>query len=160
MNYYNNNKISNVSETSADSPKSQSNSSIPKNSNHNSENYMNSKDEVSNITKIFMKVILYQFKKFLFQCANKNQVLASISSDIDLSTSTKNDTILPGWLFERLCPVLLYHLASKSKSEKEGCISLPNNYHEMHSHEYFEEESRDMVQGKIEIFLNRVFRNL
>ncbi|KAG8039597.1 hypothetical protein G9C98_008240 [Cotesia typhae] len=111
-------------ETSADSPKSQSNSSIPKNSNNNSENYMNSKDE----------------------CANKNQVLASISSNIDLSTSTKNDTILPGWLFERLCPVLLYHLASKSKSEKEGCISLPNNYHEMHSHEYFEEESRDMVQ--------------
>lgn len=35
---------------------------------------------------------------------------------------TNNGSSLPNWMFEKICPVLLYHLANKSESQ--GCINI------------------------------------
>ncbi|XP_034951471.1 zinc transporter foi isoform X2 [Chelonus insularis] len=83
------------------------------------------------------------------KCMTKKELLTNISPNINLSTSTKNDTILPEWLFERLCPVLIYHLSSNSSLERNGCILSPDSYEDitkMNDEYSYSENTRNMVQ--------------
>lgn len=63
---------------------------------------------------------------------------------------TKNDTLLPHWLFEKVCPVLLYQLTNQSGTENKGCISLPESFDNItmdsfHDHNV-DNETRNMFQ--------------
>lgn len=61
-----------------------------------------------------------------------------------------NSTTLPTWLFERVCPALVYQLAAESSTERNGCIRVPENYKPILSIDKFypEEDSvRNTVKG-------------
>ncbi|XP_029672303.1 zinc transporter foi isoform X2 [Formica exsecta] len=61
------------------------------------------------------------------RCLNNQELLSIIAQDMHY-TSANNTTIMPDWLFERVCPVLVYQLAAESSSERNGCIRVPENY--------------------------------
>lgn len=88
-----------------------------------------------------------------FQCLNSQELLRTVAQDTHYSTINNNTTILPDWLFERVCPVLVYQLAAESSSEKNGCIRVPENY-KPDNHDrtvvdkfYTMEDSRNTMQG-------------
>lgn len=85
----------------------------------------------------------------VLQCLSKNEFLTSLAPEISPTELTKNSTIIPGWLFERMCPVLLYHLSSDSSFERNGCVQFPDNYKEFSAMDEFmdEENTRNMVKG-------------
>lgn len=61
-----------------------------------------------------------------------------------------NSTTLPTWLFERVCPALVYQLAAESSSERNGCIRVPENYKPAVSMDKFystEDSVRNTVKG-------------
>ena len=102
------------------------------------------------------------------QCLNSRELLSSISKDSSYTetsansrkTNSSSGKNLPDWLFDRVCPVLIYHLISDTKNEREGCIVTNNNYsptitarvNEMFVLDEENEEKRNMVQGR-RIFL-------
>ncbi|XP_012534572.1 zinc transporter foi isoform X2 [Monomorium pharaonis] len=59
------------------------------------------------------------------RCLNSQELLSTVAQD---SHYTSNTTTLPSWLFERVCPVLVYQLVAESSSERNGCIRVPENY--------------------------------
>ncbi|XP_014480320.1 PREDICTED: zinc transporter ZIP14-like isoform X2 [Dinoponera quadriceps] len=59
------------------------------------------------------------------RCLNIQELLRIVAQD---STISDNITILPGWLFERVCPALVHQLAAESSSERNGCIRVFQNY--------------------------------
>lgn len=64
--------------------------------------------------------------------------------------SGNNATTLPNWLFERVCPALVYQLAAESSLERNGCIRVPENYKPVVSIDKFytsEESARNNVKG-------------
>ncbi|KAF7996382.1 hypothetical protein HCN44_002014 [Aphidius gifuensis] len=84
------------------------------------------------------------------KCLNKKELLTK-ASEKNYDSLTKNDTLLPHWLFEKICPVLLYHFTNLSGTENKGCLSLPesldnitmDNLHDDHN---IDNETRDMFQ--------------
>ncbi|KYN40696.1 Zinc transporter foi [Trachymyrmex septentrionalis] len=61
------------------------------------------------------------------RCLNSQELLSIVAQDTHY-VSSNNTTTLPSWLFERVCPVLMYQLAAESSSERNGCIRVPENY--------------------------------
>ncbi|KYM96773.1 Zinc transporter foi [Cyphomyrmex costatus] len=61
------------------------------------------------------------------RCLNSQELLNTVAQDTHY-VSNSNATTLPSWLFERVCPVLVYQLAAESSSERNGCIRVPENY--------------------------------
>ncbi|XP_071638405.1 zinc transporter foi isoform X1 [Temnothorax longispinosus] len=61
------------------------------------------------------------------RCLNSLELLSTVAQDTHYATSG-NATTLPSWLFERVCPVLVYQLVAESSSERNGCIRVPENY--------------------------------
>ncbi|KYN13035.1 Zinc transporter foi [Trachymyrmex cornetzi] len=61
------------------------------------------------------------------RCLNSQELLNTVAQDTHY-VSSNNATTLPSWLFERVCPVLVYQLAAESSSERNGCIRVPENY--------------------------------
>ncbi|XP_011689171.1 PREDICTED: zinc transporter foi-like isoform X2 [Wasmannia auropunctata] len=61
------------------------------------------------------------------RCLNSQELLSTVAQDTHY-VSNSNATTLPSWLFERVCPVLVYQLAAESSSERNGCIRVPENY--------------------------------
>ncbi|XP_011880537.1 PREDICTED: zinc transporter foi-like isoform X3 [Vollenhovia emeryi] len=61
------------------------------------------------------------------RCLNSLELLGTVAQDMHYANST-NATTLPSWLFERVCPVLVYQLTAESSSERNGCIRVPENY--------------------------------
>ncbi|XP_011161229.2 zinc transporter foi isoform X2 [Solenopsis invicta] len=59
------------------------------------------------------------------RCLNSQELLSTVAQDTHYAS---NATTLPSWLFERVCPVLVYQLAAESSSERNGCIRVPENY--------------------------------
>ncbi|XP_032672948.1 zinc transporter foi-like isoform X2 [Odontomachus brunneus] len=62
------------------------------------------------------------------RCLNSEELLRTVAQDTHYSTINNNTTTLPGWLFERVCPILVYQLTAESSSERNGCIRVPENY--------------------------------
>lgn len=56
---------------------------------------------------------------------------------------------MPDWLFERVCPILVYQLAAESSSERNGCIRVPENYKPVVSVDkfYTEDSARNTLKG-------------
>lgn len=75
-------------------------------------------------------------------------MLSIIAQDMHY-TSANNTTIMPSWLFERVCPALVYQLAAESSSERNGCIQVPENYKPVISLDkfYTEDSVRNTVKG-------------
>jgi len=87
----------------------------------------------------------------LFQCLNSQELLSAVAQDT-YYVSSSNATTLPSWLFERVCPILVYQLAADSSSERIGCIRVPENYKPVVSIDksYTAEDSaRNIVKGII-----------
>ncbi|EGI61159.1 Zinc transporter foi [Acromyrmex echinatior] len=89
--------------------------------------------EVDKYYIILYYIILYYIcnnytimRSHLFQCLNTQELLSTIAQDTHYVSS--NATTLPNWLFERVCPVLVYQLAAESSSERNGCIRVPENF--------------------------------
>lgn len=89
----------------------------------------------------------------LFQCLNSQELLSTVAQDVHYASNSDNNnatTLLPSWLFERVCPALVYQLAAESSSERNGCIRVPENYKPVVSVDKFytsEESSRNNVKG-------------
>lgn len=75
--------------------------------------------------------------------------MLSITAQDKHYTSDNNNTIMPNWLFERVCPALVYQLAAESSSERNGCIRVPENYKPVKSRDkfYTEDSVRNTVKG-------------
>lgn len=60
-----------------------------------------------------------------------------------------NTTTLPSWLFERVCPALIYQLVAESSAERNGCIRVPEDYKPDITHQFHtaEDRARNTVQG-------------
>ncbi|XP_076293184.1 zinc transporter foi [Lasioglossum baleicum] len=81
------------------------------------------------------------------RCLNSKELLSTVARDMPYNSITNNNTILPSWLFERVCPALVYQLAGESSSERNGCIRVPENYKPVIVTKYLGEDvSRNMVQ--------------
>ncbi|XP_076653389.1 zinc transporter foi [Halictus rubicundus] len=81
------------------------------------------------------------------RCLNSKELLSTVARDMPYNSITNNNTILPSWLFERVCPALVYQLAGESSSERNGCIRVPENYKPVTVTKYLGEDvSRNMVQ--------------
>ncbi|XP_076229868.1 zinc transporter foi [Nomia melanderi] len=81
------------------------------------------------------------------RCLNSKELLSSVARDMPYNSITNNNTTLPSWLFERVCPALVYQLAGESSSERNGCILVPENYKPVIVSKYLGEDvSRNMVQ--------------
>lgn len=61
------------------------------------------------------------------RCLNTRELLSTVAQDTHYA-SNSNTTTLPSWLFERVCPALVYQLAAESSSERNGCIRVPGSY--------------------------------
>ena len=85
---------------------------------------------------------------FLFQCLSSRELLGALSGDVTHKSANNNITTLPGWLFERVCPALVYQLAAVSASERGGCVHVSEDYEPSELGNYeTEETSRNMFQG-------------
>ncbi|XP_011149779.1 zinc transporter foi isoform X2 [Harpegnathos saltator] len=62
------------------------------------------------------------------KCLNSQELLRTVAQNTHYSAAGDNSTTLPGWLFERVCPALVYQLTAESSSERNGCIRVPENY--------------------------------
>ncbi|XP_043279328.1 zinc transporter foi isoform X2 [Venturia canescens] len=95
------------------------------------------------------------------KCLNSGELLNTVSQNSSSvranKTSASDVKELPGWLFSRVCPILIYHLASNTRSEREGCIVPMNAYSPtmtgpivdvfaVKNVEEIDEETRNMVQ--------------
>jgi len=74
---------------------------------------------------MFIRIITFTI--ISFQCLSSQELLNTVTQDMHY-TPTDNATTLPSWLFERVCPALVYQLAAESSSERNGCIRVPENY--------------------------------
>ncbi|XP_015183219.1 PREDICTED: zinc transporter foi-like [Polistes dominula] len=81
------------------------------------------------------------------RCLNSKELLNMVAQGIPYN-SKNNDTTIPSWLFERVCPVLLYQLLGESSSERTGCIRVPQSYKTvMDDTDYHSEDlNRNMFQ--------------
>ncbi|KAI4498084.1 hypothetical protein M0802_006908 [Mischocyttarus mexicanus] len=81
------------------------------------------------------------------RCLSSKELLNMVAQGIPYN-SKNNDSTIPSWLFERVCPVLLYQLVGESSLERTGCILVPESYKTvMNDTDYNPEElSRNMVQ--------------
>ncbi|XP_053980184.1 zinc transporter foi-like isoform X1 [Hylaeus volcanicus] len=77
------------------------------------------------------------------RCLNSRELLSTVARDISY---TNNNSTLPSWLFERVCPALVYQLAGESSSERNGCILVPENYKPVINKYLGEDVTRNMVQ--------------
>lgn len=84
----------------------------------------------------------------LFQCLSSKELLSTVARDMPYNSITNNNSTLPSWLFERVCPALVYQLAGESSSERNGCIRVPENYKPVIVNKYHEDVTRNMVQGR------------
>ncbi|KAG7209686.1 hypothetical protein KM043_011331 [Ampulex compressa] len=81
------------------------------------------------------------------RCLSSKELLTTVSRNIPYNAVTNNGTTLPSWLFERVCPVLVYQLAGESSSERNGCIRVPENYKPVVNDNYTSEDvTHNMVQ--------------
>lgn len=84
---------------------------------------------------------------------SSKELLSSLSQDVSYNFATNNNTVLPGWLFERVCPVLLYHLAGETSLERNGCVQVPEIFKPSAVESYESEEmTRNMFQGPLFFF--------
>lgn len=84
----------------------------------------------------------------LFQCLSNKELLSSIARDMPYNLITNNNSTLPSWLFERVCPALVYQLAGESSSERNGCIRVPEDYKPIRVNKFVgEDATRNMVQS-------------
>ncbi|XP_020286129.1 zinc transporter foi-like isoform X6 [Pseudomyrmex gracilis] len=82
------------------------------------------------------------------RCLNSQELLSTVAQDVHYA-SGNNATTLPSWLFERVCPALVYQLAAESSLERNGCIRVPENYKPVVSVDKFytsEESARNNVK--------------
>ncbi|KAJ8679860.1 hypothetical protein QAD02_015647 [Eretmocerus hayati] len=83
------------------------------------------------------------------KCMSSRELLSSLSDDTTYTSSTnKSDTTLPDWLFERICPALIYQLAVAPVSDRGECFHISKNTlkpFEIGIHET-EEPTRNMFQ--------------
>ncbi|XP_051174555.1 zinc transporter foi-like [Leptopilina boulardi] len=84
------------------------------------------------------------------RCVSSKELLSSLSQDVSYNSATNNNTVLPGWLFERVCPVLLYHLAGETNSERNGCIQIPEFYKPSAVESY---ESEEMARNMFQVWI-------
>ncbi|XP_029039101.2 zinc transporter foi-like [Osmia bicornis bicornis] len=81
------------------------------------------------------------------RCLSSKELLSTVARDIPYNFNTNNNSTLPSWLFERVCPALVYQLAGESSSERNGCIRVPENYKPIIVNKYpGEDMTRNMVQ--------------
>ncbi|PBC32960.1 Zinc transporter foi [Apis cerana cerana] len=81
------------------------------------------------------------------RCLSSKELLSTVARDMPYNLSTNNNSTLPSWLFERVCPALVYQLAGESSSERNGCIRVPENYRLTTINKYLGEDiTRNMVQ--------------
>ncbi|XP_072760446.1 zinc transporter foi isoform X4 [Anoplolepis gracilipes] len=81
------------------------------------------------------------------RCLNSQELLSTVAQNMHY-TSANNTTTMPSWLFERVCPALVYQLAADSSSERSGCIRVPENYKPIVSVDkfYTEDSGRNTVK--------------
>ncbi|KAL6441966.1 hypothetical protein ACFW04_002373 [Cataglyphis niger] len=84
------------------------------------------------------------------RCLNIQELLNIIAQDMHY-TSDNNTTIMPSWLFKRVCPALVYQLAAESSSERNGCIRVPENYKPVKSRDKFYTE--DLVRNTVKVWV-------
>ncbi|XP_015519951.1 zinc transporter foi isoform X1 [Neodiprion lecontei] len=58
------------------------------------------------------------------RCLRSKELLDKFAGNNSHWSESDNNTTLPGWLLERICPALVYQLAS---SDPSGCIQFPEN---------------------------------
>ncbi|XP_076233621.1 zinc transporter foi isoform X2 [Calliopsis andreniformis] len=81
------------------------------------------------------------------RCLSSKELLSSIARDMPYNLITNNNSTLPSWLFERVCPALVYQLAGESSLERNGCIRVPEDYKPVRINKYLGEDmTRNMVQ--------------
>ena len=80
------------------------------------------------------------------RCLSSKELLSTVARDMPYNSITNNNSTLPSWLFERVCPALVYQLAGESSSERNGCIHVPENYKPVIVNKYHEDVTRNMVQ--------------
>ncbi|XP_011503423.1 PREDICTED: zinc transporter foi [Ceratosolen solmsi marchali] len=80
------------------------------------------------------------------RCLNSRELLSVLSNDVTYTSSSNNSTTLPVWLFERVCPVLIYQLTAVSAAERGGCVYVSDNYKSSEIGSYEEETARNMFQ--------------
>lgn len=74
-------------------------------------------------------------------------MLSTVAQDTHY-TFSNNATTMPSWLFERVCPALVYQLAAESSSERNGCIRVPENYKPVSLDKFYTEDSgRNTFKG-------------
>ncbi|KAK9295722.1 hypothetical protein QLX08_010056 [Tetragonisca angustula] len=79
------------------------------------------------------------------RCLSSKELLSTVARDMPYVAN--NNSTLPSWLFERVCPALVYQLAGESSSERNGCIRVPENYKLIKINKYRGEDiTRNMVQ--------------
>ncbi|RLU23386.1 hypothetical protein DMN91_003590 [Ooceraea biroi] len=61
------------------------------------------------------------------RCLSSRELLSTVAQDTHYAPDS-NATTLPSWLFERVCPALVYQLAAESSSERNGCIRVSESY--------------------------------
>ncbi|XP_076765309.1 zinc transporter foi-like, partial [Xylocopa sonorina] len=80
-------------------------------------------------------------------CLNSKELLNTVARDMPYNLITNSNSTLPSWLFERVCPALVYQLAGESSSERNGCIRVPENYKPITVNKYLREDTtRNMIQ--------------
>ncbi|XP_011268005.1 zinc transporter foi isoform X2 [Camponotus floridanus] len=74
------------------------------------------------------------------RCLNSQELLSTVAQDTHY-TFSNNATTMPSWLFERVCPALVYQLAAESSSERNGCIRVPENYKPVSLDKFYTDDS-------------------
>ncbi|XP_012252567.2 zinc transporter foi [Athalia rosae] len=77
------------------------------------------------------------------KCVGSRELLATYSQDPTYLSEVENSTTLPAWLFERVCPALVYQLAN---SDRSGCIQVPDNWKPSDAPSVVEEISSNPIQ--------------
>ncbi|XP_012218312.2 zinc transporter foi isoform X2 [Linepithema humile] len=85
------------------------------------------------------------------RCLNNQELLSTVAQDMHYAPSN-NSTTLPTWLFERVCPALVYQLAAESSSERNGCIRVPENYKPVVSIDKFY-TTEDSVRNTVKVWV-------
>nr|XP_012139836.1 PREDICTED: zinc transporter foi isoform X2 [Megachile rotundata] len=80
------------------------------------------------------------------RCLSSKELLSTVARDIPYNFISNNNSTLPSWLFERVCPALVYQLAGESSSDRNGCIRVPENYKPIVNKYLGEDMTRNMVQ--------------
>ncbi|KAL6259773.1 hypothetical protein P5V15_009685 [Pogonomyrmex californicus] len=86
------------------------------------------------------------------RCLNSQELLSTVAQDAHYSSSN-NATTLPSWLFERVCPVLVYQLAAESSSERNGCIRVPENYKPVVPVDKLYTQAEDSVRNTVKVWV-------